>query len=273
MTLETIALQNQEISNEGGYWAPSGIWVSVGDDLERARTNSFLISPEQGELYFDMGFPQHSEDTLIEVFNETTTEGLQRAQDRFGGFPVGLNFASAKNPGGGYLRGSKAQEEDLCRCSSLYETLIPHGEYYRANRECGSMLYTDHMIFSPAVPFFRDDNYTLLERPWFAGIITAPAPNAGEFLQRLPGDHRTLENAFRRRTELVLALAADRGAQSVVLGAWGCGVFKNDPSMVADIFKKLLQNRFAKVFTYVRFSVLDRAEKSLTFETFRSCFA
>ena len=77
-----------------------------------------------------------------------------------------LNFASARNPGGGFLRGAKAQEEDLCRCSGLYETLLECPTYYSVNRHQKSMMYTDHIIYSPKVVFFRTGGRKpMLEKP------------------------------------------------------------------------------------------------------------
>src|SRR5262249_60941792 len=90
---------------------------------------------------------------------------------------VALNFASARNPGGGFLGGAKAQEEDLARRSALYACLLTQRPYYDANRAERSLLYTDHIIYSPSVPFFRDRALDLVESPFCASIITAPAPN------------------------------------------------------------------------------------------------
>jgi uncharacterized protein (TIGR02452 family) len=70
--------------------------------------------------------------------------------------PLVLNFASAKNPGGGFLNGARAQEESLARSSALYPCLRKSGMYdhHRASGDC---LYTDWMIVSPEVPVYRDD--------------------------------------------------------------------------------------------------------------------
>jgi uncharacterized protein (TIGR02452 family) len=90
-----------------------------------------------------------------------------------------LNFASARNPGGGFLNGAKAQEEDLCRCSGLYPCLVQCDSYYEANRQEASCLYTDHAIFSPRVPFFKtggDGDDQLLPQPFYVSVITMPAP-------------------------------------------------------------------------------------------------
>ena len=92
----------------------------------------------------------------IEVTAETTQHAARRlVESESVADLVLLNFASARNAGGGFINGAKAQEEDLCRCSGLYQCLISQRGYYDANRKQESALYTDHLIYSPNVPWFR----------------------------------------------------------------------------------------------------------------------
>ena len=146
-----------------------------------------------------------------------------------------LNFASARNPGGGFLNGAKAQEEDLCRCSGLYPCLIQCMDYYETNRAQASLLYTDHMIFSPSVPFFKTRGTgDLLAEPFFASVITAPAPNSGPFLRGNSDATEDLEQTFERRWRNVLRISRDQGVKRLLLGAWGCGAFGGDPVMASQ---------------------------------------
>jgi uncharacterized protein (TIGR02452 family) len=209
----------------------------------------------------------------MEVQNETTFEALQRLAD--GVDHVGcLNFASAKNPGGGFLSGAQAQEEALARSSALYSCLLRASDYYEKNRAYRSAIYLDLIIFSPLVPFFRDDSGALLERPILASIISAPAPNAGAVADNEPGNMVLLEPAFRRRAELVLRTAQGHAVDKLVLGAWGCGVFRNDPRMVARIFSELLYipGTFDGVFSEVVFAVYDRSPGQQTYRAFAEVF-
>lgn len=169
-----------------------------------------------------------------------------------------LNFASARNPGGGYVRGAKAQEEALCRASALYETLLEAPEYYEIHRAGRSTFYTDRVIHSPGVPVFRDDRGELLDTPFRAGFLTSPAPNAGTIRRQEPERAAEIPAALARRAERVLETATLHGYPRLVLGAWGCGVFQNDPTEVAEAFRALLAGRFAGVFERVVFGVLDR---------------
>jgi uncharacterized protein (TIGR02452 family) len=137
--------------------------------------------------------------------------------------------------------------------------------YYEANRAGGSLLYTDHMIVSPCVPVFRDDDGRLLEEPWEVTIITAPAPNAGAIAGNEPDSAADVEPVFRNRIELLLATAVDFNQTAMVLGAWGCGVFRNDPAMVARLFGEFLLpgGSFASAFEHVTFAVLDHHGRTL----------
>ena len=94
----------------------------------------------------------------------------------------------------------------------------------------------------------------MLERPILASVITAPAPNAGAVMQNEPQNAEAIEPALRRRAELVLRVASAHKVDELVLGAWGCGVFRNDPRMVAAIFADLLKpaGKFAGVFSKMR---------------------
>jgi uncharacterized protein (TIGR02452 family) len=212
---------------------------------------------------------QQTLDTKIEVANETTFRGLARLAQR-GGHIGCLNFASAKNPGGGFLTGAQAQEEALARASALYPCLQAAPEYYERNRANRSAIYLDLVIFSPMVPFFRNDAGTLLEKPVLASVITAPAPNRGAVVQNERQNLPLVEGALRRRAEMILHIAQAKRVDGLVLGAWGCGVFRNDPAQVVSIFVELIKppGRFAGVFRDVLFSVYDRAEPALTLRAF-----
>jgi len=95
--------------------------------------------------------------TRIRVVNGTSLMAARRELAARGDEPLVLNFASAKNPGGGFLRGARAQEESLARASALYEC-IRGSAMYAHHRAHGDCIYTDWMIHSPEVPVFRDDD-------------------------------------------------------------------------------------------------------------------
>src|ERR1041385_8826863 len=159
---ETVA-----ICNQGGYMAPGGRTVHLAGELERARAGTVIYSLENPPSAAPR---RRSGNTQIEVRNETTFEALQRLANGVDHVAC-LNFASATNPGGGFMSGAQAQEEALARSSALYPCLLRAPEYYEQNRAGRSAIYLDLIIFSPLVPFFRDDSGGLLETPILVSVI------------------------------------------------------------------------------------------------------
>lgn len=271
-----IAAETVAIAHSGTYTALSGRTVSIRDAVRSACESAALITPGDARSLRAKAtrtLSDRSFQTTFEVRNETTLAAARRLVAQFGPERVAaLNFASAKNPGGGFLNGSQAQEESLARASALYATLQRHMAYYDANRHHRSLLYTDHMIVSPRVPVFRDDADRLLDEPFEVTILTSPAPNAGAIMKSEPGSSDRIEQTFRNRMEHVLSAAVLFEQTALVLGAWGCGVFANDPAMVARLFAESLlgDGHFATAFEHVTFAVLDR--NGDTFAAFASAF-
>lgn len=266
----STAKQTVEICDAGFYLAPDGARVTIREKLNRAKMGTVIYSSEKPAI----AKPGKAVQTRFEVRNETTFQALSRLTNSGVGHIACLNFASAKNPGGGFLNGSLAQEEALACASGLYPCLLRAPEYYERNRANRSALYLDLAIFSPFVPFFRDDTGVLLDKPILASVITAPAPNAGAVAQNEPANSRHIESTLRHRAEIVLSIAAAHEVDRLVLGAWGCGVFRNDPRTVAGIFAELLKppGKFAGVFTEIVFAVFDRTEGEATYRAFANEF-
>lgn len=267
MAKETVA-----ICDAGFYEIANGAPIEVGADLLRAQAGTVLYSPERKPV---LSGAVSKRATRLEVRNETTFQALRRLAAEGEGHVACLNFASAKNPGGGFLNGSLAQEEALSCASGLYPCLLKAPEYYERNRANRSTLYLDLVIFSPLVPFFRDDEGALIEKPILASVITAPAPNAGAVTMNEPANLKHVEPTLRRRAEMVLAVANAHRVDRLVLGAWGCGVFRNDPRMVAGIFAELLKQPglFTGIFDEVAFAVFDRSESEATYRAFAEAFS
>ncbi|WP_028798728.1 TIGR02452 family protein [Streptomyces sp. 142MFCol3.1] len=266
--LRATALRTEEIVAAGAYRASDGRVVPIAAAVAAARAGTRMHGPEPVEIP-----PVAPRETVFEVTGQSS---LQAARRLTGDDPVAvLNFASARNPGGGYLNGAQAQEEALCRASALYTCLAGVREFYDHHRAHRDPFYTDRVIHSPAVPVFRDDRGALLDAPYHAGFLTAAAPNAGVVLRRTPERAAELPGALAVRAERVLETAVAHGYRRLVLGAWGCGVFRNDPAQVADAFHTLLggDGRFAGAFTHVVFAVLDRTRGSVTLGAFERAFA
>ncbi len=211
------------------------------------------------------GIPAEFEKTSVLVSNETTIGALLRLLDK-GARPLGLNFANGVNPGGGFLGGARAQEETICRASSLYWTLIGDPMYlfhpYRAQPDA-----TDWAILSPQVPIFRADSGATFDTTRLADFVTCVAPYAFAVGQPLSGD------LLRERILRVLAIARAYGYTTLVLGAWGCGAFGNDPMQTATDFRQALEGPFAGAFSEIVFAIADWSEERRFLEPFREVFS
>lgn len=239
------------IITDGGYVAPSGRHVKLGAEVERARRSTVSYAPTS-----PVPAPRLAGRALrVEAANETSLAAAKRLVDE-GCAPVVLNFASAKHPGGGFRSGARAQEESLCRASTLFACLEGDPMYAHHARQ-HDPLYTSWAIYSPEVTVFRGEDHALLEAPWRTAFITSAAPNAKVLRDRAPGRSGEVLRALEERVARVLAIAAAHGHEALVLGAWGCGVFGNEPAVVARLFGEALRGPFAGCFSRVRYAVLD----------------
>lgn len=243
------------IASDGSYVTPSGRSIDVREPIAGAVAASRDYEPDA------IVAPPAAHDrprarTRIEVVNGTSLASARAIAAR-GATPLVLNFASAKNPGGGFLNGARAQEESLARSSALYACLRKSAMYVH-HRASGDCLYSDWMIHSPSVPVFRDaDSGALLEEPYLCHFLTAPAPNAGVVLAREPDRRDEVKTVMKARIARALAICAKEGHRHLVLGAWGCGVFANDPTVVARAFGAELDGAYAGAIDEVVFAVLD----------------
>lgn len=194
-----------------------------------------------------------------------------------------LNFASPVTPGGGVLTGEQAQEESICRVSTLYFALsdpqtagkfydyhwklIHAGQMNRRNR--------DDIIYTPGVITVRDDanhEAMLEENDWYEmDVITCAAPDVrqlGDSAQFTPSseDLRTL---FEMRWRCILAVAARHEADVLILGAFGCGVFANPPALVADAFNSVVPE-FRNHFETIEFAVYSSSKAESNYRAFTS---
>lgn len=282
MDRKAVARETLNIMAQGYYTLPLGEGptpappdttrrVDIKRDMEFSIKRSRLIRPEEGAAILKKYEEESAKkgtaslsDTVVE--NISTVEAIRRlaAQGREN---IGvLNFASAKNPGGGFINGAMAQEESLAASSTLYRTLTANEEYYRENRAHRSMIYTDYAIYSPDVVFFRDGNFKLAE-PVKASVLTLPAVNMGQVMQK-GEDTAKAKSAMKRRMKLALAIFARQGAKNLVLGAYGCGVFRNDPWDIAAWWEEHLESGLGDLFDSVFHAVLDRSRDGTCIKAF-----
>ena len=195
-----------------------------------------------------------------------------------------LNFASATNPGGGVKTGSSAQEESLCRCSTLYPTLTQSwlwNQYYQKNRDTHDNLHTDACIYSPGIVICKTDEaypVRMEEKDWvWVNVISCAAPN----LRHRPGNNHNPEygraviisdadlyNLHLKRAKHIMHIAAADGADALVLGAFGCGAFANDPNVVAEAYRDALAD-YRQYFQLIEFAVYCRPDETANYDAFR----
>lgn len=191
-----------------------------------------------------------------------------------------LNFASATNPGGGVTKGSTAQEECLCRCSTLYRNLTdPKAikEFYEPHKNGLSVLHNDDIIYTPGVVIIKSDANTSLFRNHNVNVITCAAPN----LRETPANaynHESGEGVkisdedllklHEQRAYAILEVARYYKNEHVILGAFGCGAFRNKPEVVAQAYKNIL-HEFNHSFKTIEFAVFCRKEDTTNYDTFK----
>jgi uncharacterized protein (TIGR02452 family) len=207
-TRAELARGTVEIVDRGSYRSSSGRVVDIAAPVRSCLEATRYYPPEEVKRLRKrvLGHSGAEHPTVLEVVNETTLSGIARVLSGGQGAVAVLIFASAKNPGGGFLNGSDAQEESVARSSALYASQLRAWEFYERHRMSSSLLYSDAMILSHGCPIFRDDDGTLLDEPRMAAFITSAAPNAGAFHNR-PTELSSIPDVFRRRSEYVLALA------------------------------------------------------------------
>lgn len=235
--------------------------VDWKDEVLTACASKISIHPDSP---LPSGDSQTFETTRIQVSNETTLGAARRLMKQ-GLRPLALNFANGIHPGGGFLHGATAQEEALCRSSALYETL-KDDPMYQAHKKRSLPDSSDWAIYSPDVPVFREDDGTELSQPYLLSFITCAAPYAPAIGQPLSGD--LLETRIQR----VLAIAHAYGYTTLVLGAWGCGAFANDPDRTAMDFRKALETTFAGKFSDVVFAITDWSPHRKFLKPFQDVF-
>lgn len=276
-----IVKENEAIVAQGYYVTSGNTKKSLIFSREEQRDAEVYFPKDiariQAEKKQKILHLMHSNaDCIIDVCNMDSYEcALWQLTNR----TAVLNFANAMHPGGGYLSGSKAQEECLCRQSTLYESLSSKvaQAYYHHNKEY-SWITDESVMISPNVEVFRDRELNFLEESFATSVISCAAINM------MRGDESTnpavIDAVMKQKIRAMFLAAFNQGYKYLILGAWGCGAFAHDPLLVAQYFKDiLLIERYYKLFTGVSFAILDHSkaknnlsafeEKFCGFESFR----
>ncbi|MBQ0052377.1 MAG: TIGR02452 family protein [Treponema sp.] len=266
--------------------------IEIFHDTEKlCRTNSVLMKAwkessakqklilEAEQIDHETG--RYENPALIKVSKKRTFEAAMGYE---GKKVVVLNFASASNPGGGVVNGSSAQEECLCRCSTLYYNLTEDfmwKNFYQPHRREGNPIHNDDLIYTPDVVIFKTDTaYPQLmpESSWKkVNVITCAAPNlrecpsnsynSGDGNKAISVSDEELEAIHIKRGRKILEAAAANKNEVVVLGAFGCGAFMNKPEVVVRAYAKLI-DEFKNTFETIEFAVYCSPRDESNFKVF-----
>ena len=260
-------------------------WYKHDEKLEASIKESITAT----QFYEEADKPEipgkRFEDTVVSVSKYRSLESAMFYHRKFPEARICVhNFASATNPGGGVKKGSRAQEEAICRCSTLYPVLDTKENwrrFYKFHQDRHDAKYTDACIYTPDILIIKSDTDAprrLPEDKWCkVDVITCAAPN----LRERPGNamnpstgvqvhlsDKELLALHEKRGRHLLAAAAEQKAEIMILGAFGCGAFQNDPKVVAEAYKKVLSD-FKGVFREVHFAVYCSPRDTANYDVFK----
>lgn len=250
------------------------------DTMKQCKTNPALISAVKnsikGTVLYKQGetpvIQEKNGECKITVTQERTFEAVKNLKNDYQGAKIGvLNFASARNVGGGVVRGAEAQEECLCRCSTLYpclDTEYLFENYYQMHRNLKELTYTDACIYTPDITVIKTDTKypeNMPENEWYnVDVLTCPAPN----VSTIRISDMELLKIHRRRGRHIISIAVENNIDVLVLGAFGCGAFRNNPELVAKAYKEIIP-QFTGYFKEIRFAVYCSPRNTRNYEVFR----
>ncbi len=259
-------------------------WINSDPNLSL----SVAQAKHNTDVYFEDDYPEYDiegkQETKITVTGYRSYEAAMNLRREYPDAKIAvMNFANAFQAGGGVTKGSSAQEECLCRTSTLYPLLYRktlRDSYYKHHHDLNSPKASDALIYTEGVIICKTDEDLPKRMPkedWVTvDVITIAAPNlsqkANPFVA-LVGNRTSMSDAelfgyHVKRAIHMLTVAASKKADVLVLGAFGCGAFHNDPNVVARAYKVALQE-FPKIFKHVEFAVYCPPGGSENYEVFK----
>ncbi|MCR5822908.1 MAG: TIGR02452 family protein [Lachnospiraceae bacterium] len=259
-------------------------WINNDPDL----SDSVAAAKQNTTVFYEDDYPDFNaaktKNTRITVTGDRSYQAAMRLhKDNPGAKIAVMNFANAFHAGGGVAKGSSAQEESLCRTSTLYPLLYRRtlrDSFYKHHNDLHTPRATDSLIYTEGVIVCKTDEDLPKRMPkedWVkVDVITIAAPD----LRDKSNQHASLVNGgtYMSNAELfgyhvkraihMLTCAAAKGADILVLGAFGCGAFRNDPEVVARAYKAALQE-FPKVFERIEFAVYCPPGGNTNYEVFK----
>lgn len=260
-----ISRATQQITTRGSYITESGAEQDIKASITTAQTRTATF---QSNTFVP---PKAKYAQLVTYVHNQTTLTVAHARQRRGYRVAILNFADPTNVGSGWLQGRNSQEASLARASALVPCLQQH-DWYRDPAHHTNPFYDDTVIVAPQVPVFRGHEGDLLEQPWAADIVSAAAVHARAVRKYAPMRAAEIPLHLVRRASHVINAAASTRANVLVLGAWGCGRFGNNPDMIANAFLAAFESPAIRAFAIVDFAVPDVMPNTPLYTVFRQRF-
>lgn len=233
---------NENINKNARRWL-NYLMLHKMDSIENSINHTYVVEEFESEENVTERFDHMS----IEVIPRDTVSAIFKYSDEDCAI---LNFANFIEPGGGFLRGATAQEECLCYESTLYPVLLSQKEeYYSKNSHLNPITFSNRALYSKDIEFIRGDQIVKCD------VLTSAAPCLCG--TNIDPDDPCIIHALYDRIDFILNTMYDMDASTLILGAFGCGAFRNNPLMVATIFKYFLENKYSKCFQKVIFAIPD----------------
>ncbi len=253
----------------------------LSDSIDETIARTKVYTPGKSSFTLLAKYPQAS----ISLTEERTIAAAARLHRKHPESRIAvLNFASATTPGGGVKSGSAAQEESLCRCTTLYQCLNTDDlerRFYRMHQKQNNLRYTDTCIYCPDVIAFKTDTRfpeLLAEEDWFKlDVITCAAPNLRKvpYNRMNPGKGRAITlhddellQIHLKRGRQIAEVAEKNDADILILGAFGCGAFQNNPRVVAQAYEGLLPE-IGRAFREICFAVYCPPTDMTNYQVFK----
>ena len=236
--------------------------------IKNSRAKQSFIS-EKDNLPDGSKIVRFEQPAKIIISKKRTFEAVQAYAGKNGDKVCALNFASASNPGGGVLNGARAQEECLCRVSTLYFCLDVDEmweKFYKPHRAMHNPLHNDDIIYTPDITVFKSDTAypeLLPQDEWYnVDVLTCAAPNLSVYpgsnynggKQKLLLTDSQLEELHKKRDRRIFDVAVQNNVDVLILGAFGCGAFSNNPEVVARVMLNLAKE-YGHAFKTIEFAV------------------
>lgn len=257
---ENIAVYNNTVvlANQGGYMSPKGEQIRIHNQDEMVNGTKFYGKKVVND--YDT-IPRY--ETEVKVIDKDCIYAAKDLIDR--GFnPCMLNMASFSTPGGGVMKGSSAQEENIFRRSNIFKSLyqfhsIGENLGIEQREERYPLDYNFGGIYTPHVTIFKggsDTRYTLLEEPFEVAVVSVSAVK-----------NPTLKNGklepwvidtTKSKIRQIFDIALENGHDSLVLSAFGCGAYKTPPTEMAKLFKEVIESKKYKgAFKAIHFAIIN----------------